>query len=175
MPKMKGAVAEHEVNGLQPTKNDIPEERRRTLVELLNARLADALDLRDQAKQAHWNVKGPMFYELHKLFDEIAAAVTGHSDEIAERAVALGGTAEGTVDAVARKSQLPDYPVDIRNGTDHVEALSTSLATFGRLLRESVRQAEDLEDVATVDLFTEVVRDIDKFTWFVEAHNQAER
>ena len=87
MPKMKGAVAEHGVNGMHRTKNDMPEDRRRAVVEMLNNRLADALDLRDQAKQAHWNVKGPMFFELHKLFDEVAAAMTEHSDEIADRDV----------------------------------------------------------------------------------------
>lgn len=175
MPKTKGAVLDETANGLHRTKNDIAVDCRKSLVELLNARLVDALDLRNQAKQAHWNVKGPGFYALHKLFDEVAAAVTEHSDEIAERAVALGGTALGTVNEVAEKSSLPAYPVDIHTGWDHVDALSTSLAAFARLCREAIKQAEDLGDDATMDLFTEIVRDIDKYEWFVEAHNQAER
>jgi starvation-inducible DNA-binding protein len=171
---MKGAVAEQGVNGMHRTKNDMPEERRRAVVEMLNNRLADALDLRDQAKQAHWNVKGPMFFELHKLFDEVAAAMTEHSDEIAERAVALGGTAEGTVRVVAQRTQLPAYPLDIYQGPDHVDALSTALATFGKAVREGIDQADELGDKDTADLFTEISRDVDKFLWFVEAHNQAE-
>src|SRR3954451_18532639 len=95
------------------TKNDLPEHIRTKLVELLNARLADAIDLQTQMKQAHWNVKGPSFYQLHKLFDEINSDVEEYVDDLAERAVQLGGTALGTARSIAARSQLPEYPLDI--------------------------------------------------------------
>lgn len=160
---------------MHETKNDIKEGKRKDLVELLNARLADAVDLRIQAKQAHWNVKGPSFIALHKLFDEIADNAAEHSDEIAERAVALGGTALGTVATVAKNTKLPKYPEDISSGADHVDALSTALATFGKSVRAAIGQAEELGDADTADLFTAVSRDVDKYLWFVEAHMQAKK
>src|SRR4029077_9578922 len=96
---------------LYPTKNDLPEASRIEVIALLNQRLAEAIDLQTQCKQAHWNVKGPTFIALHKLFDEITEDVEGYVDEIAERVVQLGGIAEGTVGAVEERSKLPDYPL----------------------------------------------------------------
>src|SRR6185503_1168537 len=87
------------------TKNDLPLSVRTEVVSLLNQRLADSIDLQTQCKQAHWNVKGPHFIGLHKLFDEVNEAVEGYVDEIAERVVQLGGVAEGTAKVVAQRSQ----------------------------------------------------------------------
>jgi starvation-inducible DNA-binding protein len=156
------------------TKNDLPEATRAKIVELLNARLADCKDLQTQAKQAHWNVKGPNFIALHKLFDEINADVEDYVDEIAERAVQLGGVAEGTARMVAKRSTLPEYPLTATDGRSHAEALSTALAAFGKLARKAIDESNELADLDTVDLFTEVSRGIDKWLWFVEAHLQAE-
>ena len=157
------------------TKNDIPEATRLKVVELLNARLADCIDLQTQTKQAHWNVKGPNFIALHELFDQINEAVEDYVDDIAERAVQLGGIAEGTARMVARRSSLAEYPAMAVDGRSHVEALSSALAAFGAAARKGIDQANDLGDLDTADLFTEISRGIDKWLWFVEAHLQAER
>ena len=157
------------------TKNDLPEATRVKAVELLNARLADCTDLQTQTKQAHWNVKGPNFIALHELFDEINGEVEDYVDDIAERAVQLGGVAEGTARMVAKRSSLPEYPLNAVDGRSHVEALSSALAAFGKLARKAIDQANDFGDLDTADLFTEVSRGIDKWLWFVEAHLQAER
>ena len=116
---------------LNPTKNGLAESVRSKVVALLNSRLADCIDLQTQTKQAHWNVKGPEFVALHKLFDEINDDVEEHVDTIAERAVQLGGTAEGTARVVAAKSTLPEYPLTITTGRDYVAALANALALFG--------------------------------------------
>src|SRR5271165_7559220 len=92
------------------TKNDLAKATRVKVVELLNARLADSIDLQTQIKHAHWNVKGPNFIALHELFDKINEQVEEYVDEIAERAVQLGGVAEGTARVVARRSSLAEYP-----------------------------------------------------------------
>jgi starvation-inducible DNA-binding protein len=157
------------------TKNDLPESKRTELVRLLNDRLADAQDLFAQVKTAHWNVRGPNFFQLHELFDQIAEDVEEHTDLLAERAGQLGGVAEGTVQVAAKKSTLPPYPLNISNGRDHVEALSTALAAFGKAAREAIDQSDKLGDKDTADIFTEVSRETDKNLWFVEAHLQAER
>ena len=157
------------------TKNDLPEATRVKVIELLNARLADCKDLQTQVKQAHWNVKGPSFISLHLLFDKINDDVENYVDEIAERAVQLGGVAEGTARMVARRSSLAEYPASAVDGRSHVEALSSALAAFGKAARKAIDDANDLGDLDTADLFTEVSRGIDKWLWFVEAHLQAER
>lgn len=157
------------------TKNDLPEQARGQLIELLNARLADAIDLQTQMKQAHWNVKGPDFIQLHELFDEINEDVEKYVDYIAERAVQLGGEALGTARIVAGRSQLKEYPLKLSSGRDHVDAVSNALSTFGKAAREAIDASEELSDADTADVFTEVSRGTDKWLWFVEAHLQAER
>jgi starvation-inducible DNA-binding protein len=157
------------------TKNDLPEQTRTKIIELLNARLADAIDLQTQMKQAHWNVKGPNFIALHKLFDEVNEDVEGYVDDLAERAVELGGIAIGTARAVAKRSEQKEYPLDIADGRAHVEAVSSALATFGQTVRLAIDASDELRDRDTADLFTEISRGVDKWLWFVEAHLQAER
>jgi starvation-inducible DNA-binding protein len=144
------------------TENDLPENRRSELNLILNQRLADAVDLQMQMKQAHWNVKGPGFIGLHELFDKVDEAVEVYVDMIAERIVQLGGIAEGTVRISAARSRLMEYPLTIADGTAHVEAVARALSTFGAEARATINAADELDDVDTADLFTEVSRGIDK-------------
>jgi starvation-inducible DNA-binding protein len=139
----------------------------------MNQRLADAVDLQSQIKQAHWNVKGPNFIGLHKLFDEVYGAVESYVDLIAERIVQLGGVAEGTVRVAASRTRLPEYPLDIADGAAHVEAVARALSTFGQTARATIDEADEFDDKDTADIFTEISRGIDKWLWFVEAHSQA--
>jgi starvation-inducible DNA-binding protein len=158
---------------LYPTKNDLPEAARREAIELLNQRLAECIDLQTQCKQAHWNVKGPSFIALHKLFDEINESVEEYVDLLAERVVQLGGIAEGTVGVVADRSTLIDYPLGLSTGAEHVAALSDALAAFGRAARLGIEEMNELEDADSADILTEISRGVDKWLWFVEAHQQA--
>jgi starvation-inducible DNA-binding protein len=173
---MRTAVAESkETPKMYETENDIPLKRRIELNALMNQRLADAVDLQLQMKQAHWNVKGPNFIGLHKLFDEIDEAVETYVDLIAERIVQLGGIAEGTARVAAERSQLDEYPLDIADSSAHVEAVARALSTFGHNARTMIDEADDLDDADTSDMFTEISRGIDKWLWFVEAHSQASK
>jgi len=155
------------------TRNDLPAESRERLVELLNARLADTFDLYSQLKQAHWNVKGPDFIQLHELYDTVAESVLEFVDEIAERATALGGLATGTVRMAAEASALDDYPLAATSGPETVQVVADRLAAYGAAVREAIETADsELGDLDTSDLFTEISRAIDKHLWFVEAHLQ---
>ena len=155
------------------TENDISEKRRSELNALMNQRLASAVDLQTQMKQAHWNVKGPSFIGLHELFDQVDEAVESYVDMIAERIVQLGGIAEGTARVAASRSQLEEYPLTIADGLAHVEAVARALSTFAHEVRGTINEADELDDAGTADLFTEISRGIDKWLWFVEAHSQA--
>jgi starvation-inducible DNA-binding protein len=159
-------------NTVFETKNDLSSSIRVKAIDLLNARLADAVDLQTQIKQAHWNVKGPNFIALHELFDKINEDVVEYVDDLAERAVQLGGGAEGTARVVAQRSTLSEYPGAVE-GRRHVEALSSVLAAFGKSARQAIDSANELHDLDTADLFTELSRGIDKWLWFVEAHLQS--
>ncbi|WP_298821704.1 DNA starvation/stationary phase protection protein Dps [Chloroflexus sp.] len=154
------------------TRIDIPLERRRSLIAMLNQQLADTFDLMSQAKQAHWNVKGPQFLELHELFDELAGQLSGFVDLLAERVTALGGMAMGTARMAATTSRLPEYPSDITDGLAHVAALADRFAAYGKTTRQAIDFAAELSDQATADLLTEIARAIDKDLWFLEAHLQ---
>lgn len=157
------------------TENDIPQKRRVELNALMNQRLADAVDLQLQMKQAHWNVKGPNFIGLHELFDKVYEGIGEYVDLIAERIVQLGGIAEGTARVAAKRSRLAEYPLEIADGAAHVEAVARALSTFGHDARNTINEADDLDDADTADLFTEVSRGIDKWLWLVEAHSQASK
>lgn len=154
------------------TKNSLPADTRREVCVLLNQRLADCVDLETQCKQAHWNVKGPNFIGLHELFDQVHGAVDGYADLIAERIVQLGGIAEGTARIAAERSTLLDYPLGIASGTLHVAALSDALAEFGRVVRMGIDEMDELHDLDSADVLTEISRGLDKWLWFVEAHQQ---
>jgi starvation-inducible DNA-binding protein len=155
-----------------PTRIDIPAENRTKLVSLLNQRLADTFDLMSQTKFAHWNVKGPNFISLHKLFDELAELLKGHVDEIAERATALGGVALGTVRQTAAMSHTPEFPAGTFKDMAVVTALAERFAAVGKSIRAAIDEADELGDQDTVDLFTEVSRDLDQSLYFLEAHLQ---
>jgi starvation-inducible DNA-binding protein len=157
------------------TRNDLPANTRTQVIELLNARLADAIDLGAQTKHAHWNIKGPNFIALHELFDKVAENVEEQIDTIAERVTALGGRAYGTIARVARSSTLKPYPEDISEGLAHVDALSAALADYGARIRAGIETSDKLGDADTADLFTQISRDTDKYLWFLEAHLHAKR
>jgi starvation-inducible DNA-binding protein len=150
----------------------IDEDVKSKVIEILNARLADALDMKTQAKHAHWNVKGIHFFQLHELFDSIATHLEDHSDLIAERLVQLGGVANGTARQAAANSSIKEYDLHAVKGEEHVKALVQRLSTLANAARKAIDDTGKLGDQATADLFTEVTRAADKDLWFLEAHLQ---
>ncbi len=155
---------------VRDTRNDLPESSRAAAVELIGPRLAGAIDLRLQAKQAHWNVRGPRFISLHELFDQVASAGSSFQDLLGERIAQLGGRAAGTVEAVREATPLAPYPVDLSWEDDHVRQVTDALSRFAAAARTGILEAEQLGDDATADIFTEIARESDKLLWFVEAH-----
>lgn len=151
---------------------DLPVDVRTDVVAFLNKVLASTFDLYSQTKQAHWNVKGSDFYQLHKLFDQLAEELFEYIDPVAERATALGGLTMGTVRMAGENSGLAEYPM-ITQGRDHLSALAKSYASFGKMLREGIEKMIKLEDQDSADLLIQVSRKVDQHLWFIEAHMQA--
>lgn len=155
------------------TSVDIPPGSREKINKVLNQHLADSFDLMSQVKQAHWNVKGSDFWQLHKLFDEVAERAAEWVDEFAERITALGGYASGTVRMAAATSSLTEFPTGITTSMDYVRAVADRLAAFTNSARAAIDQTDKLGDADTADLFTEVSRCADKYLYFLEAHLQS--
>jgi starvation-inducible DNA-binding protein len=151
---------------------DLSEPVRRKLIELLQARLSDALDLEAQTKQAHWNVRGTDFSQLHELFDRVHGTVEELVDLVAERLTTLGGVADGRVQTTSARTSLPVYPIDATDGPAHLTAIADALASFARGTRSAIDSATKLEDAVTADVLTEVTRSADKQLWLIEAHGR---
>lgn len=156
---------------MHTTSIDLPSNVRTSMIALLNARLADLTDLKLAVKHAHWNVKGPNFIALHEMFDEFAATLDAHIDTVAERATALGGTANGTLAATVAGTSQPAFPADVFRGQEVVRALSEAYAAAAKKVRQGVEESAEA-DADTSDVFTAVSRDLDKALWFLEAHLQ---
>lgn len=156
-------------SNLHPTGNSVPSASRERLVALLNQALANLGDLYSQTKQAHWNVRGKDFYEHHKLFDEVADSAEKHWDDVAERAVQIGGYARGTVRMAAASSELPEWPEDLKSEADFVKAVAERFAVTANSIRAAIATSAELGDADTADLFTEISRELDKSLWFLEA------
>jgi starvation-inducible DNA-binding protein len=154
------------------TRNDLKSNVKKSSIELLNARLADAIDLALITKQAHWNIKGPHFIAIHEMLDGFRKDLDEHVDTIAERAVQLGGTALGTTQVVAAESKLPPYPTDIYKTKDHLAALIDHYAAMAKSVRAAIDDASESGDADTADIFTAYSRTLDKSLWFLEAHVQ---
>lgn len=155
---------------MYPTRIDLDASVREKTIALLNQSLAATLDLKTQTKQAHWNVKGMDFYQLHELFDEMATELEEYIDMVAERVTALGGMAMGTARIAASESILPEYDLEAVGGAEHVNALADRFAAYAKHLREAIDTTDEWGDADTADLYTEISRTIDKRLWFLEAH-----
>ncbi len=157
---------------LHSTRNDLSANAKKVAIELLNARLADAIDLALLTKQAHWNLKGPQFIAVHEMIDQFRTEIDTHVDTMAERVVQLGGTALGTTQAVAKATALPPYPTDIYSIKDHLGALIERYAKAANSVRAAIDQTDEAGDADTADIFTAYSRALDKSLWFLEAHTQ---
>lgn len=157
-------------SSLYDSRIDLSPNTRSAVATILGQTLACTIDLKTQTKQAHWNVRGLDFYQLHELFDEMASELEEYVDMVAERITALGGIAYGTARIAAEKSILPEYALDAVDGKAHITALAERFAIYGKHVREAIDQTDSAGDADTADLYTEISRTIDKRLWFLEAH-----
>lgn len=154
------------------TVNDLEGNAKKVAIEILNARLADMIDLSLITKQAHWNLKGPRFIAIHEMLDGFRTQLDGHVDTVAERVVQLGGTALGTSQIVAGQSTVSAYPTNIYKIEDHLAALIERYGAVANATRRAIDDTDEAGDANTADIFTAASRDLDKALWFLEAHIQ---
>jgi starvation-inducible DNA-binding protein len=155
---------------MHKTRNYLAENARKSVSALLNARLADLIDLQLALKHAHWNVKGPNFMALHEMFDTMTDSYDAHVDNMAERITALGGTAMGSLQAVEKATSLDPFPADVFEGMKVVEALAERTAALAKSVRRGIEETEEAGDADAADILTALSRQLDKNLWFLEAH-----
>ena len=154
------------------SRNDLSANAKSVSIGILNARLADSIDLALLTKQAHWNIKGPNFIALHEMIDGFRTELDEHVDTMAERVVQLGGTALGTTQTVVSATTLKPYPTDIHASTEHLAALIERYARVASTVRGAIDETAGAGDADTADLLTAFSRALDKQLWFLEAHVQ---
>lgn len=170
--KTNGSALKSKTGAMHETSIDLAANLREQMIALCNQQLANTFDLYSQTKQAHWNVKGIHFSELHILFDKMAESIFEYVDTIAERATALGGTALGTARMAATASELSEFPSDVFEGTTMVRVMVERWAQYAAGVRAAANQADEAGDLDTSDMFVDISRTADKMLWFAEAHLQ---
>jgi len=139
---------------MHPTHNTRSENIPVQSAELLNRRVAAAIDLHGQLKQARGNVRRSAFIAVHELFDKVAGEARRDSDLIAERAA-------GAIQVATERSFLIPYPLRIADETQHLFAVAATPAAFGQSAHDAIGQSETLGDADTDDLSTEISRGVD--------------
>ena len=159
-----------ETTHLRPSAHDLPADVRAKVVAILNAQLGLLSDAASQARQAHWNVRGPRFLTLHELFEKVAETFESPLDDLAERVTALGGIARGTIRLAAAGSPLEDFPLEPGSDVEFVSVLRDRVAVVARSLRAGIDETATLGDAVSSDLLTGLAADADKMLWFLDAH-----
>jgi starvation-inducible DNA-binding protein len=133
--------------------------------------LVDLIELHLQGKQAHWNVVGPNFRDLHLQLDELVDAAREASDTIAERMRALDAVPDGRSDTVAATTSLPRFPADEVNTGDVVDLITMHTYAAVDTIR-GVHDAVDAEDPSTSDLLHEIIDSLEKLAWMIKSENR---
>ena len=132
-----------------PTKTTLSADTRFKTAALLNQTLANCSDLYSQTKQAHWNLRGPRFYQFHLLFDRLVETVQKHHDTIAERVSSLGAIARGTVRDATKNSTLAEFPPEPAGDSAYLVALTNRYAITANATRKAIDETNDAGDADT--------------------------
>lgn len=155
---------------LFPSPSPLPEQTRSALAEALSPLLADLLSFAYAVKAAHWAVRGPGSYELHKLFDKAYQAVSEQADILAEHLRMLGGDPGGSVEQTAEQTRIEPYPRGLVQGEDHCrEVFSRSQVLLQHLMASKVA-ADQSSAITTFDTLVQVAKTIEHWAGFIGDH-----
>jgi starvation-inducible DNA-binding protein len=140
----------------------------------LQAVLVDLIELGIQGKQAHWNVVGTNFRDMHLQLDEIILAARSLSDEVAERMRALQVLPDGRSETVTKSSTLPKLPPDQMDTTDVVGLITERLDAAANTARR-VHDEVDEADPTSADILHTIIETLEQYSWMVSAENQKPR
>ena len=133
--------------------------------------LVDLIELQLQGKQAHWNVVGTNFRDLHLQLDEVVDFARTASDTVAERMRALDAVPDGRSDTVAATTTLPEFPAYEHSTGDVVDLITTRIYAVVDTLR-TVHDPVDAEDSSTADILHQLIDGLEKLAWLVKSENR---
>ncbi|MGE2834591.1 Dps family protein [Mycobacterium sp. SMC-4] len=133
--------------------------------------LVDLIELQLQGKQAHWNVVGTNFRDLHLQLDEVVDFAREGSDTVAERMRSLWGIPDGRSDTVAATTSLPEFPAYEHSTGDVVDLISTRIYAAVSTMRE-VHDGVDSEDPTTADILHSLIDGLEKLAWLIKSENR---
>ena len=133
--------------------------------------LVDLIELHLQGKQAHWNVVGTNFRDLHLQLDEVVDFAREASDTVAERMRALDAVADGRSDTVAATTSLPEFPAYERSTGDVVDLITARIYAAVDTIR-TVHDAVDAEDPSTADILHQLIDGLEKLAWLLKSENR---
>lgn len=142
-------------------------EASETLTENLNRVLVNLVDLPVLGKQAHWNITGKNFRDIHLQLDEVIDTARSHGDLIAERLRALRAVPDGRIGTVARRTELPEYPEGLVDVGKTVALVVEAIDATTAGVREVYAQVEE-EDPPTTDLLNALLLDLEKQRWMLD-------
>lgn len=151
-----------------PIKSPLAESDKEVTANVLQSTLVDLIDLSLVAKQAHWNVVGRQFRSVHLQLDELVSAARGFTDDVAERANAIGVSPNGKAKTVVESSGLSDYPDNWQSSEKTVEAIVELLGELIERLRARIDET-DKSDLVTQDLLIEITQELEKQHWMWQA------
>jgi len=151
-----------------PITSPLGDADRETTGAVLQATLVDLVDLSLIAKQAHWNVVGQNFRSAHLQLDELVAAARQYTDDVAERANAIGISPNGKAKTVVESSGVPEYPDNWQTVESTVAAIVDILGEIIKRLRKRIDET-DKSDLVTQDLLIEIAAELEKQHWMWQA------
>lgn len=139
-----------------------------TLASNLQMVLTDLIELHLQAKQAHWNIVGTNFRDLHLQLDEIIASVRLFADQTAERMRALHALPDGRSRTVAANTRLDELTGGLISTKDAVKLVTARLERMVKTMRD-VHDEVDEEDPTSADLLHAGIERLEQLAWMVNA------
>jgi starvation-inducible DNA-binding protein len=166
----KGTMSSEIMKSDVKTNIGLPDDSRKEVVEILNARLSDEYTLYTKTRKYHWNVVGPRFHQLHEFFEEQYAILAEMIDEIAERTRQLGGKSFGTMEEFVHHSSIKEDPGEYPEANKMIANLLKDHEAVIQTLRKNAEECEEHKDMGTNDFLLEAMQKHEKMAWMLRAH-----
>jgi starvation-inducible DNA-binding protein len=147
-------------------------EKRQAINNDLQATVVELLELFHDAKQSHWNVRGPLYFPLHEALQEYSDLYLKYSDLLAERQLQIGSPADGRTDVIVQTANLPKFPAGFLTDKQVLEIMTERIFTIAKRVRQRIESTGKVGDEVTSNKFQDLSYELDKQVWQFRVHMQ---